>query len=700
MATLTWVGGGNNRASNPNDWSPAQVPVSGDVLMMPLGGSMNIAGLDLAGDTLEIGSGEAAPVSSPPAFLNLSHHAQVSIDQPAFSGTSTATTITVAGQDTLSVNVPVTGVGPFSSGPIVVNLAPGASLAGSFETNYSSITVNGARGARLINDGNTDFSGTVAVINADVVGTGSFQVASLPSFLGLAVPGSLEFADAVSRGETVTIGNPTIAQAGIEWDELKIDQPREFHGSVVLQPNAFVELVGLATADSYSYSKDILSIWSGDHVIDTLRLTNQSGGDLVVATDSSGDVFVEPSGPSPLQETLTPLPLHETSYTITTLNAPGATSTFASAINDRGEVAGYYFDSSGIHGYVDANGTFTTLNVPGAAVTFASAINDHGEVVGNYEDSTVGHVTGDGFIYDDGTYTTLSAPGASDTVPSAINDRGEITGNYFSAGEELGFIYDKGTFTTLDGPGGATVTSASAINDRGEVVGSYASSSTGEHGYIYDNGTFTTLTAPGAMSTGASAINEHGEVVGTYVNSSGDTLSFLYDDGTYTTLNVPNATSTNAVAINDRGEVAGNYVDGSGVSHGFVYDNGTYTTLNGPVATDSFVDGINDLGEVSGTYYDSSGAQHGFQATPEGGEASTVGFGEVLSAHARQSGVNDLLRGIPGIHGGSPHSANDAGMMDQTLPTGARFASFGGLASDQTATQALLHANGTPSGAG
>jgi hypothetical protein len=86
VATLTWVGGGNNRASNPNDWSPAQVPGPGDVLMMPMSDTMNIADMDLAGDTLDIVSPEPSAPGGVTTSLNLSHHAQVSIDQPLVSG--------------------------------------------------------------------------------------------------------------------------------------------------------------------------------------------------------------------------------------------------------------------------------------------------------------------------------------------------------------------------------------------------------------------------------------------------------------------------------------------------------------------------------------------------------------------------------------------------------------------------------------
>ena len=64
-----------------------------------------------------------------------------------------------------------------------------------------------------------------------------------------------------------------------------------------------------------------------------------------------------------------------------------------------------------MHGFVYNNGTFTTLNAPGANLTLPTAINDRGEVAGGYQDSSGTH----GFVYENGTFTTLNAPGASAT---------------------------------------------------------------------------------------------------------------------------------------------------------------------------------------------------------------------------------------------------------------------------------------------
>src|ERR1700761_5989517 len=75
MTDLTWIGGGNNRASNPLLWSPASAPSAGDNLIVtaspdnPGPFTMNVKGDDLAGDTVSIDARFTA---------NLSKHAVMS----------------------------------------------------------------------------------------------------------------------------------------------------------------------------------------------------------------------------------------------------------------------------------------------------------------------------------------------------------------------------------------------------------------------------------------------------------------------------------------------------------------------------------------------------------------------------------------------------------------------------------------------
>jgi PEP-CTERM motif len=82
----------------------------------------------------------------------------------------------------------------------------------------------------------------------------------------------------------------------------------------------------------------------------------------------------------------------KTGSSFTTLDFPGAAQfggTVANGINNAGVVTGYYYnDSSGdFSGFTWQNGVFTTLNFPGALDTAITAINDRGDLAGYYVDA-------------------------------------------------------------------------------------------------------------------------------------------------------------------------------------------------------------------------------------------------------------------------------------------------------------------------
>ena len=87
------------------------------------------------------------------------------------------------------------------------------------------------------------------------------------------------------------------------------------------------------------------------------------------------------------------------SYTFRTLDDPAATSqgsTYANGINDRGQVVGLYIDSfdnraiGHLHGFFYSGGVFTTIDVPSATGattwTYGHGINNKGQVAGYYWD--------------------------------------------------------------------------------------------------------------------------------------------------------------------------------------------------------------------------------------------------------------------------------------------------------------------------
>ena len=126
------------------------------------------------------------------------------------------------------------------------------------------------------------------------------------------------------------------------------------------------------------------------------------------------------------------------SYTYTTLDVPGASSTYAVGI-DGSNIVGYYSNGSDYHSFSYDGSTYTTLGVPGATSTYAYGI-DGGNIVGLYSDAGGTH----GFSYDGTTYTTLDAPGAIDTRAYGI-DGNSIVGYYNDGSGYHGFL------ATLDG---------------------------------------------------------------------------------------------------------------------------------------------------------------------------------------------------------------------------------------------------------
>jgi hypothetical protein len=122
MATLTWVGGGGNKASNPQDWSPTGAPQSGDTLQVVPPGSctMNVRGDALAGD---------APQVSTSVTLNLSHDAAVTADiNPNLSTPPTVDLTANLGRGVSTFNLSEAEV----SAPIDINLAKDSVWVGSF----------------------------------------------------------------------------------------------------------------------------------------------------------------------------------------------------------------------------------------------------------------------------------------------------------------------------------------------------------------------------------------------------------------------------------------------------------------------------------------------------------------------------------------------------------------------------------------
>jgi hypothetical protein len=118
-----------------------------------------------------------------------------------------------------------------------------------------------------------------------------------------------------------------------------------------------------------------------------------------------------------------------------TLEVPGATvETAALGINNLGQIVGGA-RGGGVpdRGFLrDARGRYTTFRYPGARSTLAQKLNDRGQLTGLYSNTTDDPRDGAdlaGFVRDArGRYTRIAVPGARTTTAVGINNRGQVVG--------------------------------------------------------------------------------------------------------------------------------------------------------------------------------------------------------------------------------------------------------------------------------
>lgn len=259
------------------------------------------------------------------------------------------------------------------------------------------------------------------------------------------------------------------------------------------------------------------------------------------------------------------------SFTFTNVDFPGAVkgANAATGINNAGQIVGIYDDANGRHGYLRTGSTFKTVDAPSASTTSPSAINDSGQIVGFYFPGCNSCMTR-GFFFRAGVFTDIIHPAAGTggvTEPTGINNAGQIVGWYTSPVNYHGFLLSGGVFTTIDFPGAAK-TFVFGINNSGQIVGWYENSDSTQHGFLLSNGAFTAINFPAARLTRPSSINDSGQIVGSYTDTvSPYSHGFFFSSGTFTSVDFPGAFNNEAAGINNAGQIVGDY---SGGTHGFL----------------------------------------------------------------------------------------------------------------------------------
>jgi probable HAF family extracellular repeat protein len=263
--------------------------------------------------------------------------------------------------------------------------------------------------------------------------------------------------------------------------------------------------------------------------------------------------------------------------TYTALIPKSNVTTTTSDLNDNGEVVGTFEEPDGTffcdhwgncyenwssRGFLYSNGIYTTLLPEGWTSSYASKINNFGEVVGSG--------SGSGFIFSKGTYIFLLPGGWMTADVEDINNNGEVVGFGFDAlGRKRGFLYSEGTYTVLL-PEGWDESALYLINDNSQVIGIVTDTSGQYQGFLYGNGVYTMLLPEGWKNTQVTRINNTGQLVGVGDTAVGLQAGFLYDNGAYTTLLPEGWTWVSISGFNENAQVIGWGMDGSNHVRSFI----------------------------------------------------------------------------------------------------------------------------------
>jgi probable HAF family extracellular repeat protein len=133
-------------------------------------------------------------------------------------------------------------------------------------------------------------------------------------------------------------------------------------------------------------------------------------------------------------------------------------------------MVGWYQTSSGgrLQGFEYSHGTYTPIEFPGAVSTDAISINDKGQITGYYQTSSTINPE-HAFVYSNGQYTSIDPPGSTNTVGLSINNSGQVAGYYISSdGTVHGFV-------ATDPPGPTTAPNQDLASSTAQLVQAMAS---------------------------------------------------------------------------------------------------------------------------------------------------------------------------------------------------------------------------------
>jgi len=259
----------------------------------------------------------------------------------------------------------------------------------------------------------------------------------------------------------------------------------------------------------------------------------------------------------------------------------GGNASFATAVNNRGQVTGWSLNTipdafSMVGGttqtrtFLWQQGLIQDLGTLGGPDALSEAMNERGQIVGtSYTSSTPNPDTGiptiDPFLWENGSMVDLGTLGGTVGVANFVNNRGQAVGVMNLAGDLSAhpFFWDRGVLTDIGTFGGSNgealwISNPGLAVGRADFPGDFI-----HHAFVWKNGVMTDVgVVPGDLCTNGRAINSRGQAVGTSTNCMGVVQHmFLWENGSIhdlTALILPGSDIAveDVMDINDRGEIA------------------------------------------------------------------------------------------------------------------------------------------------
>jgi len=249
-----------------------------------------------------------------------------------------------------------------------------------------------------------------------------------------------------------------------------------------------------------------------------------------------------------------------------TFAIPGANNTYITCVNDSNDIAGYFDDATGTHGFIYNGATIDVINYPVAVQTFIYGINNSKKVVGAY--NLTGSLTNnEGFKYDPVTFvftdlTTNYIPSMDFTIARDINDANCVVGDYKQSTTHVCFSMCAGTNASFHY--NYKPTYINSVSNNGQRAGFWIDGSF-RHGLIFFNNAWTQHDYPGSTRTMFTGVNDSNIAVGIFNLNR----SFIYRNGLFQEIKKKGATDFQIHDINTKGKIVGYYKDASNTYKGF-----------------------------------------------------------------------------------------------------------------------------------